>query len=178
MSPSDADLISRALVYDDRHAFGELVKRHQSAIRGLLRRLTGGDEALADDLAQDTFIKAYKALARFNGQSKFGSWLYRIAYNTFLSYLRKKREVTGLGELPVDGVEPDRIREVSLRADLEQAMQMLSHNERAAIHLCYNEGHSHEEAARTLRMPLGTVKTHILRGKAKLKAELGAWRPS
>src|ERR1035438_5183166 len=71
-------LIARVLAYDDRHAFSELVRQHQSAVRGFLRRLTGGRHALADDLAQETFIEAYRNLGRFHGESAFAAWLFGI----------------------------------------------------------------------------------------------------
>src|ERR1043166_3753674 len=90
---SDAQLIARVLVQDDRHAFGELVRRHQSAVRASLRKLTAGNHALADDLAQETFLLAYRNLKSFRQEAKFSTWLYRIAYNAFLADLRKTREL-------------------------------------------------------------------------------------
>jgi RNA polymerase sigma-70 factor (ECF subfamily) len=92
-APTDAELITRVLVRDDRRAFGELVARHQSAVRGLLRRLTGGDLAQADDLAQETFLRAYRGLRGYRGGAKFSSWLYRIACNVFFSRDRGSRDV-------------------------------------------------------------------------------------
>ena len=90
---SDAQLIARAVVQDDRHAFGELVRRHQSVVRSTLRRLTGGNVALADDLAQETFLLAYRNLTSFRQEAKFSTWLYRIAYNVFLADARKIKEL-------------------------------------------------------------------------------------
>src|SRR5262252_4342651 len=88
---SDAQLIARVLVQDDRHAFSELVRRHQSTVRASLRRLTG-NHALADDLAQETFLLAYRNLRSFRQEAKFSTWLYRIAYNVFLADARKMKE--------------------------------------------------------------------------------------
>jgi RNA polymerase sigma factor (sigma-70 family) len=85
---SDAQLIARAVVHDDRHAFGELVRRHQSAVRSTLRRLTGGNVAQADDLALETFWLAYRNRKSFRQEAKFSTWLYRIAYNVFLADAR------------------------------------------------------------------------------------------
>ena len=82
---SDAELIARVVVVDDRHAFSELVRRHQSAVRATLRRLTAGNFALADDLAQDTFMLAYRNIKSFRQEAKFSTWLYRIATNAFLA---------------------------------------------------------------------------------------------
>lgn len=181
---SDAQLIARAVVEDDRHAFGELVRRHQSAVRSTLRRLTGGNAAHADDLAQETFLLAYRNLKSFRQEAKFSTWLYRIAYNVFLADARKIKEApmpeTDEGEtLDVADTKPatSLSRQAALSIDLERAMLVLSEPERAAIVQCYHNDLSHEEAAQVLGCPVGTVKTHILRAKQKLKARLGAWGP-
>ena len=176
MSFSDADLITRVLLNDDRHAFGELVRRYQSAVRGMLRKLTSGDDSLADDLSQDTFIQAYRKLSKYKGHAKFSTWLYRIAYNLFISDIRRKRELISFDENPIESSVPAVTDQIELKQDLEMAMKQLTVNECAAIHLCYQEGLSHEEAARVLDCPLGTVKTHILRGKNKLREILSVWR--
>src|SRR5438034_518388 len=89
---SDEALIARVVVSDDRHAFGELVRRHQSVVRATLRKLAGGNAALADDLAQETFLLAYRKLKQFRQEARFSTWLYRIAYNVFLGDARKIRE--------------------------------------------------------------------------------------
>ncbi|HEX7271361.1 MAG TPA: sigma-70 family RNA polymerase sigma factor [Casimicrobiaceae bacterium] len=180
---SDAQLIARVLVQDDRHAFSELVRRHQSTVRACLRKLTCGNAALADDLAQETFLLAYRNLKSFRQEAKFSTWLYRIAYNAFLADARKTKESS-----LADDVEPESdehysepapvARAVTLKIDLERAMAVLSDDERAAIVQCYHNDLSHEEAARVLGCPVGTVKTHVLRAKQKLKARLGAWAPA
>jgi len=186
MSPaavSDAQLIARVLVQEDRHAFGELVRRHQSAVRACLRKLTAGNHALADDLAQETFLLAYRNLRSFRQEAKFSTWLYRIAYNAFLAERRKMRELPLLDDDDADDVATSDdtaapvARAVALNVDLERAMAVLSDAERAAIVQCYHNDLSHEEAAFVLGCPVGTVKTHILRAKQKLKARLGAWAP-
>jgi len=184
---SDAELIARVVVRDDRHAFSELVRRYQSAVRTTLRRLTSGNLALADDLAQETFMLAYRNLASFRQEAKFSTWLYRIATNAFLADARKRKEEL-LGdrddELPDDeGAEreddalgdSELERSASLSMDMARAMAVLSDAERAAIVQCYHTDLSHEEAAQVLNCPVGTVKTHILRAKQKLKSRLAAW---
>src|SRR5258708_40236441 len=96
MSPppvSDTQLIARVVVSDDRHAFSELVRRHQSSVRATLRKLTGGNTALADDLAQEPFLLAYRNLKSFRQEARFSTWLYRIAYNAFLADTRKMKEL-------------------------------------------------------------------------------------
>ena len=184
---TDAELIARVVVRDDRHAFSELVRRHQSAVRTTLRRLTAGNHALADDLAQETFLLAFRNLRSFRQEAKFSTWLYRIATNAYLADARKRKEEL-LGDRDADVADgeggdapdeeagvPDPARAVTLSMDLERAMAVLSDAERAAIVQCYHNDLSHEEAAQVLDCPVGTVKTHILRAKQKLKARLGAW---
>jgi RNA polymerase sigma factor (sigma-70 family) len=187
MSPSavsDAQLIARVLVQDDRHAFGELVRRHQSTVRSCLRKLTAGNAALADDLAQETFLLAYKNLRSFRQEAKFSTWLYRIAYNVFLADARKIKEAPLSDDADLDGLSPAEeeskpvARAATLKVDLERAMAALTEAERAAIIQCYHNDLSHEEAALVLGCPVGTVKTHVLRAKQKLKARLGAWAPA
>ena len=185
---TDAQLIARVVVHDDRNAFSELVRRHQSAVRTTLRRLTTGNHALADDLAQETFMLAYRNLKSFRQEAQFSTWLYRIATNAFLADARKrKEELLGDRDQDValgdddDGVQSadpagsDHTRAASLRIDMDRALSTLSEAERAAIVQCYHNDLSHEEAAIVLNCPVGTVKTHILRAKAKLKAKLVAW---
>ena len=184
---SDAQLIARALVTDDRHAFTELVKRHQSTVRACLRKLTAGNHALADDLAQETFVLAWRNLKSFRQEARFSTWLYRIATNCWLGDARKRKEEL-LGDradavaddddnahTPDDAMQGDHARTSSLKLDLERAMRVLSDAERAAIVQCYHNDLSHEEAAYVLGCPVGTVKTHVLRGKQKLKAALAAY---
>ena len=181
----DAALIARVLVNDDRHAFAELVKRHQSAVRACLRKLTAGNHALADDLAQETFVLAWRNLKSFRQEARFSTWLYRIATNCWLADARKRKEALlgdATDELPEDAADqadatPDHARDSALKLDLERAMRVLSEGERAAIVQCYHNDLSHEEAAYVLGMPVGTVKTHILRAKQKLAVELAAWAP-
>ena len=170
----DSELIVRVVEGADRDAFDVLVRRHQSAVRSLLRRLSCGDHALADDVAQETFLRAYLKLHTFRGESALASWLYRIAYNAFLAEVRRRGPLRPApDELP--GPESPRPREAVLHLDLERAMAGLSEAERAAIDLCYKKDLSHQEAAWVLDCPVGTVKTHVLRGKEKLRRLLAPW---
>jgi len=185
---TDAQLIARVVVQDDRHAFSELVRRHQSAVRATLRRLTSGNHALADDLAQETFMLAYRNLKSFRQEAQFSTWLYRIATNAYLADARKRKEEL-LGDRDGDVVSEedddadpapatgDHARGAALKIDMERALAVLSEGERAAIVQCYHNDLSHEEAAYVLNCPVGTVKTHILRAKKKLAAQLAAWAP-
>jgi RNA polymerase sigma-70 factor (ECF subfamily) len=187
---TDAELIARAVAGDDRHAFAELVRRHQSAVRACLRRLTAGNHALADDLAQETFVQAWRGLKSFRQEARFSTWLYRIATNCWLADARKRKE-TLLGDADEavpdedgDDVSPasagggDHARGAALRIDMERALAVLSEAERAAIVQCYHNDLSHEEAAFVLGCPVGTVKTHVHRAKQKLKVALASWAPA
>jgi RNA polymerase sigma factor (sigma-70 family) len=175
---NDADLVARVLVDDDHHAFAELVRNHQSTVRGLLRHLTRSDLALADDLAQETFVRAYKNIRSFRGEAKFSTWLYRIAYNCFREEARKRKELVGIDEAQLAAQEDPQAVDPALKHDLMHALQLLPLHERSAILLCCQNGLSHDEAARVLDIPLGTVKTNILRGREKLKKTLAAWGPN
>jgi RNA polymerase sigma factor (sigma-70 family) len=175
---NDADLVARVLVDDDHHAFAELVRNHQSAVRGLLRQLTRNDLALADDLAQETFLRAYKNIRSFRGEAKFSTWLYRIAYNCFREEARKRKELVGIDEELLAAQADPQTADPALKHDLMHALQLLPLHERSAILLCCQNGLSHDEAARVLDIPLGTVKTNVLRGREKLKKTLAAWGPN
>jgi RNA polymerase sigma-70 factor (ECF subfamily) len=187
--PDDRTLIALAVAGDDRQAFAMLVRRHQSAVRATLRRLAAGNDALADDLAQETFVLAWRNLASFREEARFSTWLYRIATNCWLADARKRKEVL-LGDRDGDGDGDDdeddamsalgvsvgdTTHATSLRMDMARAMRVLSDGERAAIVQCYDNDLSHEEAAYVLGIPVGTVKTHILRAKKKLKSALADW---
>ncbi|MDQ6624083.1 MAG: sigma-70 family RNA polymerase sigma factor [Verrucomicrobiota bacterium] len=175
MSLTDADLLARVLLDDDQHAFSELVRRHQSAVRGMLRQLTRTDAALADDLAQETFLKAYKNIRSFRGEAKFSTWLYRIAYNCFREDARRRKELVGIDEDRLQAEQDPSTVDPALRQDLAQALQLLPLHERTAVVLCCQNGLSHDEASRVLEIPLGTVKTNVLRGREKLKKTLAEW---
>jgi RNA polymerase sigma-70 factor (ECF subfamily) len=167
---TDAELIARALLDDDRDAFGELVLRYQTPLRGWLRRLTGGDFGWADDLAQETFVTAYRQLKSYRHESRFSTWLFAIAHHRFCSEARRRKAFVSLEDSNMDDLtltsdfRPDADRS----EELERAMSCLTREQLAAITLCYQQGMTHEEAAAVLGCPLGTVKTHILRGKQRL----------
>ncbi len=175
MELTDADLVTRVLVDDDQHAFGELVRRHQSSVRGLLRQLTRTDAALADDLAQEAFVRAYRNIRSFRGEARFSTWLYRIAYNCFREHARRRKEFVGIDEEQLQDEHDPHVVDPGLRHDLMHALNLLPLHERTAVVLCCQNGLSHNEAARVLDIPLGTVKTNVLRGREKLKRTLAAW---
>jgi RNA polymerase sigma-70 factor (ECF subfamily) len=177
----DAALVKRAVQDGDACIFEILVRRHQGLVRAQLRRLLGDDPALADDLAQETFVLAWRKLAQFRGESRFSTWLYRIAYSCFQQYwrskgLRKRQEMALTGDL--DEAPGAVTTTPELGVDIDAALRRLSSNQQAAVMYCAQFGLSHEEAALVLDMPLGSVKTHVARGKAKLRELLQDWAPS
>ena len=178
MELTDADLVARILVDDDQHAFGELVRRHQPSVRGLLRQLTRTDIALADDLAQETLLRAYKNIRGFRGEARFSTWLYRIAYNCFREDARRRKEFVGIDEEQLQAEQDPQAVDSGLRHDLMHALGLLPLHERSAVLLCCQNGLSHDEASRVLGIPLGTVKTNVLRGREKLKRTLAEWGPN
>jgi RNA polymerase sigma factor (sigma-70 family) len=157
------------------------VRRHQGLVRAQLRRLLGDDPALADDLAQETFVLAWRKLAQFRGESRFSTWLYRIAHTCFQQYWRSQGWRVRQ-ELELDGNDneaPDADMPIpELVLDIDAALIRLSDNQRVAVLYCVQLGLSHEEAALVLDMPLGSVKTNVARGKAKLRQLLQEWAPS
>ncbi len=174
----DHALVARVLLKDDRLAFEQLVRRHQGMVRAQLRRLLYGDHALADDLAQETFLMAWRKLHQFRGEARFSTWLYRIAYSCFLQARRKRLAVKE--DLDSDAIElrASPCDAAELRLDVERAMQRLSVPERMVLMHVVQLGLSQDEAAYVLAMPLGTVKSHARRGKAKLRTMLADWQIS
>ncbi|HUD82974.1 MAG TPA: RNA polymerase sigma factor [Candidatus Saccharimonadales bacterium] len=169
---TDADLIARVLSRADKNAFGELVRRYQSPIRSFLTRMTRGDSHLADDLAQETFLKAWQKLAAFRGEARFSSWLFGIALNEFRNAARRRKDLPWAEVEDIPPEESAPMRDNNLCLDLTEALKRLNLNERAAVLLCCQNGLSHEEAAQVLECPLGTVKTNVSRGKDKLRKYL------
>jgi len=163
---NEAALLALAATGDSA-AFGALVRQHQSRLRGFLRRLARGNHALADDLAQETFLEAWRKIGQFRADGTFSGWLARIAYRRYLMWARQRKLE------PLDGVADDVEAHSGpppeLRLDLEKAMTRLSLPERAALTLCYALEYTQEEAADTLEMPLGTLKSHVARGREKLR---------
>ncbi len=170
-------------------AFRELVRRYERPVFSLLYRMVR-DRALAEDLAQETFIKVLNGIKSYNPQFKFSSWIFKIANNAAIDHLRKRdldtlsldgsphattpeeMSATALqlgdrGESPLQEVEA---RE--LGSAIERAIAKLRPEYRACILLRHVEGHSYEEIARILDLPLGTVKTYIHRGRNELRVYL------
>lgn len=158
-----------------RERFIDLVRAEQEPLRRFLLALCNGDAPLADDLAQDTLVRAYVASGSFLGLSKFSTWLFRIAYNCYLDNCRRNKSDR---EVPVDGrealsVASDEASDASFRhQQLYQAMDKLPQKEKAAIVLFYFEDRSIKEISSILNMPSGTVKYHLSVGRTHLKSHL------
>jgi RNA polymerase sigma factor (sigma-70 family) len=167
----DGALVERAVALRDVAAFSALARLHQSKVRGLLLRLTRGNHAAADDLAQETFIEAWRGIQSFRGESSFSTWLYRIAYSRFLMQVRKRKPDDQLGEWQESTSSGE--NSILARVDLERAFAKLSPPESAALTMCFALGLSNTEAAAAMDIPLGTLKSHVLRGREKLKTMLG-----
>lgn len=171
----------------DSSAFAELVTRYTAPIFNLAFRLTG-DRAEAEDIAQETFLRACTALPRSRTDLPFKPWLFQIAVNLCRDLARKKRPTlfTDLetGEAtPEDAIEddapllPDQIEERELEQALARAVAELPEVYRAAVILRYTEGLTYEEIAAVLKLPTNTVRTHLFRAKAALRKTLAEWRP-
>lgn len=168
---NDIPLVTQVMMFHNKRAFGTLVRKYQSPVWRFFMSHTLGDEQLSDDLAQDTFIKAYTHISMFKGRSGFSTWLYRIAYNVLYDYVRSRKlsesmdsihEVMGRGE-PLPS---------SVKIDIYKAMTVLSANERTCVTLQLMDGFSLDEISEVTGMPKGTVKSHLFRGKNKLASYL------
>lgn len=169
---TDGALVARVCAVDDRQAFELLVRRHQSPLRAFLRRLTRNDAARADDLAQETFIKLYRSACSYRAQARFTTWLFRIAYNTFLNDERGRVDETPFEDAHHPATAPDAIESQHDFQVIADAVLYLSQRQRAAFDLHYQRGLTHTEVAIALGLPLGTVKSDLARGLEELRAML------
>lgn len=159
-------LISRCVLADDRRAFGELVEAYQPRLRRFFMNLTLGDEYLSDDLAQETFIKAYIELRSFRGMSRFGTWLFRIGYNEFYSYKRSEHATTDLDHAPERASSPVDSSEISM--DVKVAMAQLSEIERTVVTLFYIDDMPVKQIATITGLNQSTLRSHLHRAKEKM----------
>lgn len=166
---SEAALIVAAQA-KDQAAFGELVKRRQGWARGLLRKMCRS-AAEADDLAQEAFIKAWDRIRDLETPAAFPGWFRRIAVTTFLMAKRRQKAVFEVIDdaSPIAAEESTPEDASSAKIDLEKALAKLSDAERLCVTLNHGEGLSHSEIVDMTGLPLGTVKSHVLRGTEKLR---------
>ena len=153
-------------------AFSRLVERHQQAVRAFLRRACG-DWGLADDLAQETFLAAWSRIGRLKRGASVRAWLCGIAYRKHLT----ARRASLRGRARDGAYEAGRTHAAAGRLDdrltLERVLAALPPDQRACVALCLAAEFSHAEAAEALGLPLGTVKSHVTRGRARLLDALG-----
>ena len=166
IDPSDLSLLTQVTVFHNRRAFDKLVVKYQAPIRRFFLNQTGGDSQLSDDLAQDTFVKAYLNISQFRGASNFSTWLYRIAYNVFYDYTRSHRITEQIDQTVA--LRQSNGGDASLRMDLQEALAILSPAERTCITLQLMEGQPIDKISEITDMAQGTVKSHLSRGKQKL----------
>ncbi len=186
---SDQELVRLCLKSDERAA-RELVDRFQRPVFSLVYRMVR-DRELAEDLTQEVFVRTFNNLQRYDRSYKFSSWLFKIAYNLTVDYLRKKRVKTISIHGSPDAVTPERQEATSLALEsdtespaamteskelagyLEEAIGKLRPEYRTAILLRHVEGRAYEEIADIMDVPLGTVKTYIFRARRELREHLG-----
>ncbi len=168
MTPHDEARLIAAARKGDSRAYAALVDAHQQAVRGFLRRFNGV-WADADDIAQEAFVTAWAKLNRFEGRSSFRSWVSGIGFRLARD-ARRARGRAGARDAAWLQTQEVAENEASIedRIALERAMAELPDEQRAAVALCLGEGFSHAEAAAILKLPLGTVKSHVTRGREKL----------
>jgi RNA polymerase sigma-70 factor (ECF subfamily) len=181
-TPTDEELIARVLAGDEA-SYGTLVTRYRDYVYTIAVRIVGSDED-AEDVAQEAFVRAYRALPRFRGDSKFSSWLYRIATNRALTHLKKRRRRADTVDIEsgshVEAVVIDDgrgevaspellVRNEEFRRAVRAAVLELPEQYRVVVTLFYLEERSYKEVVATLGIPMGTLKTHLHRARALLR---------
>ena len=162
---SDISLVAQVAVFHNKRAFDQLVRKYQSPVRRFFLAQTLGDTQLSDDLAQDTFIKAYTRIASFKGMAGFQTWLMRIAYNVLYDYRRSLKQTTDVDQqVARSSSEPP----AGLKMDLYKALALLKPDERTCITMQLIDGLPIDEIADIMQLPQGTVKSHLSRGKKQL----------
>ncbi len=164
---SDIALVTQVAVFHNKQAFDSLVRKYQSPVRRFFLNQTLGDEQLSDDLAQETFIRAYTNITKFRGMSGFSTWLFRIAYNVFYDEMRKRKptddiDTPAMARMTSDGGD------AGLRMDIYRALSLLKDEERTCITLQLIDGYPIDKISDITGIPENTVKSHLRRGKEKL----------
>ena len=166
MDAGELTLLTQVTVFHNKRAFGRRVEKYQSPIRRFFLNQTGGNEPLSDDLAQETFLKAWLNIGQFRGAANFSTWLYRIAYNVFYDYTRSHKITEEIDQAVALGQANS--GDTALQLDLQQALAILSPAERSCITLQLMEGQPIDKISEITEMAEGTVKSHLSRGKQKL----------
>lgn len=163
---SDISLVTQVAIFGNKKAFDQLVRKYQSPVRRFFLNQTLGDVQLSDDLAQDTFIKAYTNIAKFRGLSSFQTWLFRIAYNVFYDYTRTHHATDDVEDMAYM-TAGERV-DTNLKVDVYSALSLLKKDERLCITLQLIDGYPIEDISKITGMPAGTIKSHLHRGKEKM----------
>jgi len=172
---TDLELVRAAA--ENLDAFGELIRRHQDFVYGAAMRVVR-NPSIAEDLAQDTFLRAFRALDGFRGDAQVRSWLYRIATNLAKNAVTRRREFPteeGLDQ-PVFGHPTARLEAHSMSVDLRAAIDRLPDKLREPLVLREYDELSYEEIAERTATPLNTIRTRILRARRALRTEMEDWR--
>lgn len=174
----DHELVTAAQA-GDLEAFGELVRRHQDFVYGAVMRVVK-NPTLAEDVSQDCFLRAYRALPDFRGESQVRSWLYRIAHNLAINAVTRRREypTETMPEIPATGGGgPERSAEMSeLAAAMNEAIEALPEDLKQPLVLRELKHLSYEDIAGELQLPLNTVRTRIFRARRALQSHMKDWR--
>ncbi len=170
---SDISLVAQVAVFHNKRAFDQLVRKYQSPVRRFFLNQTLGDTQLSDDLAQDTFVKAYTHITSFKGMSGFSTWLFRIAYNVFYDYKRAQHITDDIDTQALEGRHAASV-DPHLHMDVYEALRILKPDERACITLQLIDGLPIDKIAEVTRIAPNTVKSHLARGKQKLATYLKA----
>ena len=169
---NDIALVTQVAVFHNKRAFDQLVRKYQSPVRRFFLNQTLGDEQLSDDLAQETFIKAYLNITKFRGLSSFSTWLMRIAYNVFYDDVRARKQTedvdTSISALRQTSSNGDS----NLKMDIYAALALLKPDERTCITLQLIDGYPIDEISKITGIPDNTVKSHLRRGKEKMTVYL------
>jgi len=165
----ESKLVARVQQTGEHHAFEQLMRLNQSPVRQFLRRLLQNDHGVADEIAQETFIKAFLHIKTYRSEGKFLSWLFKIAYQLFVSHTRKKQALTNTDiDDFVDSVSL--VNQFDAQRTVKVLIKHLNPDERATLSLHFSHGLSHQEISEVMDIPLGTVKSLIRRSRLKLKA--------
>ena len=168
----DILLIAKCLLNDDRRAYTRLVDKYHPQIKRFFLNQTLGDTMLSDDLAQETFIKAYTCLRSFKGLSSFSTWIFRIAYNVFYDFLRTRKSSEECGSYIESQNYEIPSETITRNMDIYKAMQILKPEERAIVQLFYLEDLPLNKVSEITNMPSGTIKSHLSRARQKLNVYL------
>ena len=164
---SDIALVTQVAVFRNKKAFDQLVRKYQSPVRRFFLNQTLGDEQLSDDLAQETFIKAYVNITKFKGMASFSTWLMRIAYNVFYDEVRSRKQTEDV-DTSISAARQTTSANESLKMDIYAALALLKPDERTCITLQLIDGYPIDQIAKVTGIAENTVKSHLHRGKEKM----------